>query len=253
MQYLNTAMELAQKAGDRIMELYEQNLALDKEDEFPVTEADLESNRIIVEGLEKTGIPIISEETKELHVKEEKLMWVIDPLDGTKDFVERTGEFAVMIALMEDRQPVLGVVYAPAIDKLYYAAKGEGAWLREYGEDIKLQVSDKELEKMVVSRFHLSEEMQQIAERLGVKEFKKMGSVGVKYGAIAEGKAELCIYTNSKMGIWDDAAPHILLTEAGGKVFDCRGKEPEYDYVSKRMENGFIGTNGKGNILEVIK
>ena len=105
--------------------------------------------------------------------------------------------------------------------------------------------------RLVISRFHFRDEDKAVADRLGITSFKKMGSVGIKYSRIAEAKAELCVYTTGFLGLWDCCAPHAILKEAGGDLIDIHGNEPEYNFSSLKMENGFIGTNGK-NKNEVI-
>ena len=256
---LEKAIELAREAGKAIMQIYAGEITQElKADNSPLTKADLASHKIITEGLSKAfSYDILSEESGDEFVQGHKnKIWIVDPLDGTKDFIQKTDEFSVMIALLDNHEPVLGLVYAPALEKLYYAVKDQGAYLLEKDKGLtKLGVSgrkDPEECRMVISRNHFKEEDKALAQKIGINQFTSMGSVGIKYGAIAEGKAELCIYSTSKMGLWDDCAAHVILKEAGGDVFDKRGLEPEYDLSSKKMKHGFIGTNGhhKNEILE---
>src|SRR6056297_3572822 len=125
--------EEIKKVGAEIMKLYEKDFEIkDKADSSPVTKADLLSNKLLVEILEKTNIPILSEEIKDNpeRLSSDKL-WIIDPLDGTKDFIQKTDEFSIMVALVEKGEPVLGIVYAPALGKIYYAEKNKGAYVEE--------------------------------------------------------------------------------------------------------------------------
>jgi 3'(2'),5'-bisphosphate nucleotidase len=248
-------IEIVKKAGKRVLEIYNSDYEItNKKDKSPVTIADLESEKILIKGLEKFGYGIVSEESKPTGSKEK--FWVIDPLDGTKDFIQKTGEFAIMVGLVEDSKPILGVVYCPALNKLYYAQKGKGAFLIENGIERRIKVnSGKKREDllMVISNNHFRQKDKDIAVRLGVKEFKGMGSVGVKFCAIAQGKGDLCVYTTNFLGIWDCCAPHIILKEAGGVVFDVNGNDPKYYYDTLKMNTGFIGSIGfKTEILNSI-
>jgi len=164
-----------------------------------------------------------------------------------------------MVALIENKQPILGVIYMPTIDKLYFAEKGKGTYMQIGNErpQQQLQVSNTDnLNDFTVvrSRNHFSSNDQKIADILKIEKYQKCGSAGVKFGAIAEGNAELCYYTTDKMGIWDDCPSHIILKEAGGDVFTIDGLEPSYDLKNKKMLKGFIGTNGtnKKEILNAI-
>lgn len=250
---INILLDIIKKAGDEVMKIYETDFTHEtKADNSPLTQADLNSEKVLIEEL-KINFPdhgIISEEREnDLDVYNKRFIWVIDPLDGTKDFVQKTGEFSVMVALLEDCVPIMSAVYAPVIDKLYFAKKGFGSYLEiNNGKIERLSISDiidMKSARLVRSRNHFNEFDQKLCENLEIKNFIMMGSVGVKFGAIAEGVAELCYYTTDKMGIWDDAAAHIILKEAGGAVFDMDGNEPEYDLEGRKMKNGFIGTNGK--------
>ncbi len=258
---LNFLLPLVKEVGVEVMKVYGSDFSTDfKEDESPVTQADLISNDILI-GKLKANFPheIVSEEVEGEVVDKNVKIWVIDPLDGTSDFVQKTDEFSIMIALLDKGIPVIGVVYVPALKKLYFAEKGKGAYVQVgEAEPERLEVSkvsDLKDFSVVRSRNHFGEDDQAIANNLNVSSFKKMGSVGVKFGAIAEGKAELCYYTTDRMGIWDDCASHVILKEAGGEVFTIDGSEPIYDLDSKKMKKGFIGTNGtnKAEILKAIQ
>lgn len=249
---LNVLIPLLKDIGKEIMQIYNTDFSHElKDDKSPLTEADLLSDKLLVEKLSKEfpEYGIISEEFEnhpQVYSKEK--IWILDPLDGTKDFVQKTGEFSIMVALLENRKPILGVVYAPALDKFYFAQKGLGAFLIEGDIEKKLNVSDKcDVDKftLIRSRNHFSETDENLCKNLEINNFIKSGSVGIKFGKIAEKIGDLCYYTTDKMGIWDDAAAHVILKEAGGDVFDMRGKEPEYDLEGRKMKYGFIGTNGK--------
>ncbi|MFP4403855.1 MAG: 3'(2'),5'-bisphosphate nucleotidase CysQ [Candidatus Woesearchaeota archaeon] len=253
---IEDVIDIIKKAGKKVLEIYNSDYeTFFKEDKSPITLADLESEKILIEGLKKYGFGIISEESKFQGNKEK--FWVIDPLDGTKDFIQKTDEFCIMVALVEDNTPILGFVYLPAFDKLYYAEKDKGSFLIEKEIEKRLKVNNiletKKL-KMVISRNHFRQKDKEIALNLGITNFQEMGSVGVKFCTISEGISDLCIYTTSKLGIWDCAAPQIILKEANGLVFDIFGNEPKYYYNRLNMKNGFIGcSNFKDDILKQIK
>ena len=161
MPELDLALEAAMKAGDAIMSVYATDFKIDtKRDDSPITEADLASNRIIREILEKSDHYILSEEDKDDKVRlKEKTLWIVDPLDGTSDFVGRTGEFTVMIALIQDKIPVIGVISCPVEKTVFVAQKGKGAFRFFDGSWRKISVSnttDLKQCKAVGSRNHLS-------------------------------------------------------------------------------------------------
>jgi 3'(2'), 5'-bisphosphate nucleotidase len=216
-----------------------------------VTEADLISEKVIVSGLKKYNLNFLSEETKDnfsLRLKEERI-WIIDPLDGTNDFLQKTDEFSIMIAQVYGKKPFFGIVYVPAKNKLYFAEENRGAYLKEGNNNPKrLQVSD--ITKLsdshfVVSRTHLGEPEKKFMKANNIKKAAPVGSVGVKVGLIAEGKAEGYISFSDKTCQWDIAAPEIILREAGGEVTDLKGNRFVYNRKEIRNLNGIVATNGK--------
>ena len=236
-----------------------------KEDNSPLTKADIYIHRELTAFIMQQfpDYAILSEENSttksefEDEYKNNEYIFVIDPLDGTKDFITKTGEFSIMIGLLDKtRQPIFGVVYSPVIDELVWAQKGKGAFLKRKGKITKLQVSSISNIKnstLIRSRNHFLELDKKISKELEITHFKKCGSVGVKFCEIAKGNAELCYYTNSKMGIWDDCAPHIILKESGGEVFTCKGEIPQYNTSHKKMKDGFIGTNSRLSKEQILK
>jgi len=250
---LKAVLDLVSESGERVMEVYDSDFSVDyKGDDSPVTRADLLSEEILLGGLEGFGYGILSEESGFMG-SDNKMCWVIDPLDGTRDFVEGTGDFSIMVGLLDEGRPVLGVVHAPVLGKSWYAVGGGGAFAD--GKPIKVSgVSELGVWRMLVSRFHLREEDKQVAKSLGVSSFRESGSVGIKYCLIASGDAELCVYTTSGLGFWDCCAPQVILEEAGGLVFEVHGNPPVYDLDlgSWRMEHGFVGCNGM-NKKEILK
>jgi len=242
-QELKRAKEAAKKAGDKVMEIYNSDYdSFNKEDGSAVTEADLEAEKIILSELEKFDYEILSEETKDnpQRLKAEKV-WIVDPLDGTRDFLDKTGEFSIMIGLAFEGKPVLGVVYQPTTEKLYYGMQGQGAYLND--ERIESSsVSRLNESRFVVSRSHLDD---RTAEFLNENDASKvlMGSAGLKIGTIAEGKAEAYITTNTYQ--WDSCAPQAILEAAGGQVTNLNGKELEYNRKEVKNTNGVVASNSE--------
>jgi 3'(2'), 5'-bisphosphate nucleotidase len=235
---------LARESGRSILGVYQDRnpLVEYKLDHSPVTQADLVSHRILETGL--SGLaphwPVLSEESAEVPFDERKSwrhFWMIDPLDGTKEFLQRTGEFTVNIALIEDDRPVLGVVYAPVIDKLYFAARGNGSF-RMDGEvttPIKVATTTAGSTRYVVSRDHASEQ-EDLGQTKGC-EVVVMGS-SLKFCLIAEGAADVYPRTGPTME-WDTAAAQCILEEAGGSVTDLEGNTIRYN-KHVLLNSGFI-------------
>lgn len=245
---LEAVQAVLRKASVAAMELYARDYTIEeKEDKTPVTEADLRVNTILHEALESFGYGWLSEESKDDGSRyQHEYVWVVDPIDGTKDFIQKTDEFSIMVGLLKNNLPVLGGVAVPAQNALYWAVKSEGAWVERNGEVAPLAVStieNTEEARMVVSRNHLSEESKQIAERLKVSSFIPTGSVGLKVSSLAENKAD--IYTNTGFGKsweWDVCAADIILTEAGGVVTDVDGKTLVYNKNVPNNPRGILAT-----------
>jgi len=219
---------IAKNAGNKILEVYNdiENFQVEtKDDNSPLTRADREANKIICEGLEKLDplYPIISEENKLMEYAERKdfeYFWMVDPLDGTKEFIKRNGEFTVNIALIKNRKSVAGVVYTPVSDDMYYAIEGQGAYLVKDGNNSKLNAasyhpSDKGL-SIVCSRSHLNEETQAFIDDYNEPLKVSKGS-SLKFLLIAAGDAHIYPRLAPTME-WDTAAAQIILEEAGGSV-----------------------------------
>lgn len=242
-QELKIAKQAAKQAGDKVMEIYNSDYdSFEKDDKTPVTKADLEAEKIILPALEEFDYKILSEETKDdLTRLKEEMVWIVDPLDGTRDFLDKTGEFSVMIGLVFEGKPVLGVVYQPTTEKLYSAQQGQGAYLN--GEKLEVSsVDELNRSKFIVSRSHLDDRTDNFLREADVNKVL-MGSAGLKMGAIAEGKAEAYITTNTYQ--WDSCAPQAILEEAGGKVTNLHGKELEYNRKEVKNTNGVVASNGE--------
>jgi len=253
---LETAVALARKAGAVILDFYAAGVEVERKifaDNFsePVTIADRTASSIIVEGLREAfpGDGILSEEEADGGERLSKnRVWIIDPIDGTYGFIEKTGDFAVQIGLAENGEVVLGVVFMPTEDFLYFAVKGAGAFLvRNGGETELLQVSGKtgfsEM-NLAVSRNHRSPKMSRVVEKFGLKSETKRGSVGLKVGLIVRKTCDLYIHLSPRTKHWDTCAPEIILREAGGELTDLFGARIVYNTSDVNNHNGILATNG---------
>lgn len=246
---LEVAKQAALKAAQEIIKIYEiGDFSIEaKSDDSPLTKADKASHLAIVAELEKTNLPILSEEGREIPYSERKnweYFWMIDPLDGTKEFIKRNGEFTVNIALIHQGRPILGVVQVPVQGKLYYSTENQGAFL-ETTEVSKLKVnafnkSDKQL-RIVASRSHLNEDTEQFMNQFDQPEIVSMGS-SLKLIAVAEGKADLYPRYAPTME-WDTAAADAIVREAGGQV-TIKGSETPVLYNKENLLNPHFLVSG---------
>lgn len=259
--FLKEIIEIAKGAGKEIMNLYHKDVSVsEKKDKTVVTEADFKSNEYILESLEKYGFPVLSEEKKDdnSRLKSEKV-WIVDPLDGTNDFLEETGDFSVMIGLTESQRPILGVVYHPFFDVVYCAEKNKGAFkIEKNKEPEKISVSSiNELSeiRMIASRSHFAEDNRKLKDYLRIENIKRVGGNGVKIGLITEGKADLFFNSTNRMGEWDSCAPDIILKEAGGEMTGVDGKELLYNKENPLNEFGILASNGliHDEIIKALK
>ncbi|WP_425935610.1 3'(2'),5'-bisphosphate nucleotidase CysQ [Aeromonas rivipollensis] len=227
---------IARAAGDAILTIYRQPFAVEyKQDESPLTAADQGAHEVIVQALARLtpDIPVLSEES-DAETMQARLgwsrYWLVDPLDGTKEFVSRNGEFTVNIALIDHGRPVWGLVYAPVLDKLWYGGKGIGAWRVADGTHEAIQTrphGDGEAWRVVGSRNHLSQETLDYLVPFGEIELVSMGS-SLKFCIIAEGGAEL--YPRlAPTCEWDTAAAQAVLEGAGGSVTQLDGSSLAYN------------------------
>ncbi|MCR9249741.1 MAG: 3'(2'),5'-bisphosphate nucleotidase CysQ [bacterium] len=240
---LNEAKEASEMACREILSIYQHGdfTIESKSDNSPLTLADKASHEAIVSKLKHTGIPILSEEgeSTEFEVRKDwEYFWMIDPLDGTKEFIKRNGEFTVNIALIHESQPILGVVQVPVTNKLYYAVLGMGAHLEYDGTTKRLAVNNFSINdsklKVVASRSHLNEETEAFLSGLKDPQIVSMGS-SLKLLAVAEGSADLYPRFAPTME-WDTAAAHIIVMEAEGTVVDNDTLEL-LSYNKKNLKN----------------
>lgn len=231
---LDKVLEIADTASRKVMEIYQTDFEVQtKDDNSPITAADIASHHVIVDGLKELtpDIPILSEESANAPWSERKgwtRFWLVDPIDGTKDFTNRTGEFTVNIALIENGEPVMGVVTAPALNEAYWGIKGQGAWKREAdGSTRKLEVvNPPEAVRAVASKNHMNEETRTFIEQLGDHELVQAGS-SLKFCRIAEGQADIYPRLGPTCE-WDTGAAHAVLVAAGGKVTQLDGTPLAY-------------------------
>ncbi|ADJ27676.1 3'(2'),5'-bisphosphate nucleotidase [Nitrosococcus watsonii C-113] len=244
---LDSILAIAVEAGEKILAIYNTNFTVaHKEDHSPLTEADLLSHKTIVQGLKKLtpGVPILSEESGEISFLERRdwrRYWLVDPLDGTREFVKRNGEFTVNIALIEDHRSILGVVYAPVMNALYYASKGQGAYQKGMdGGVTRLKVRPWKGETALVagSRSHAGEYLKTFLDKVGNYELVSMGS-SLKFCLVAEGKAD--IYP--RFGLtseWDTAAAQCVVEEAGGILVDLNKMPLRYNAKESLLNPSFL-------------
>ena len=231
---LPEVLKIADAASEKVMSIYMTDFKVNyKADESPITAADIASHNVIVEGLSNLSqdIPILSEEGAEIPWSERKhwqRFWLIDPIDGTKDFTQRTDEFTVNIALIENGEPILGVVTAPALKEAYWGLRGQGAYKRDNtGHVQRITVAEPgEAKRVVASKNHLNEDTKAFIDKLGAHELVQAGS-SLKFCKIAEGHAD--IYPRlAPTCEWDTGAAHAVLLAAGGKVETLEGKPLQY-------------------------
>lgn len=246
---LPAVIDIAQAAGDAIMEIYDNVDATfgisHKHDKTPVTDADFAAHRLIVERLQalEPGYPILSEESDSIPFEERaawRTYWLIDPLDGTREFIKHNGEFSVNIALVDNHDTLLGVVYAPALGAIYEAAHGLGARRHDAdGNAVPIHVRPTASPPVIAgSRSHASPNLRELLERIGEYEFISMGSA-LKTCLVAEGRADLY----PRLGLtseWDTAAAQCVLEEAGGHLTDTRGKRLRYNTKESLLNPHFL-------------
>ena len=248
--FLGAVRSLAIEAGVAILKFPNSgNLpVVKKKDNSPVTAADLAAHSIIFQGLHNldANIPVISEEmpSEAVNLNMSNKFWLVDPLDGTKEFIRGSGEFTVNIALIENGEPVLGVVYAPILDVCYYALRGLGSFkLKKKATPQRISVvKNRETNWTVVaSRSHKDLYLEHFLERIGNHTLLNVGS-SLKFCLVAEGQAD--VYPRfAPTSLWDTAAGQCVLEEAGGSVVQLTGKKLSYKSVSNLINPSFLATS----------
>ena len=217
--------KIARLAGNEIMEIYQKNFHIEyKDDKSPLTQADTKSNEIICNALMNLypKIPILSEENKIIDFEERQgweYYWCIDPIDGTKEFIKKNGEFTVNIALIHNNSPILGVVYAPALGDMYYAKQGEGAFKNNDKLPLKININKEEKMYVVASKSHLSIETQEFIDSLNTKKIEQVSKgSSLKLCMVAEGLADIYPRLAPTME-WDTAAADAIVRESGKMTY----------------------------------
>ena len=259
--YLESVCETARQAGAAILDIYQREFDVQhKGDGSPLTEADLAAHRLICRQLEQLepALPILSEESRDIPYEERSQWdryWLVDPLDGTKEFVNRNGEFTVNIALIEQGRPVLGVVYAPVMDILYCGCGGRATMQTADGavQDIHVARFDGGHPRLVASRSHAGDALAGAIERLreafGQVETISMGS-SFKLCLVAEGRADL--YPRlGPTSEWDTAAAHAIVNAAGGRVTTLAGDDLSYN-KQDLLNPWFLVSDGQYDWLPLI-
>lgn len=245
--FTQLAIAAARKGADIVMDFYGKGCGKSlKSDNQPVTPADIESSDVIIKELGKSRCPVISEESFGEEVPTDRF-WLVDPLDGTFDFLAKTGEFSVMIALVEKYLPILGVVYWPVKNIFYVAERGSGAYRISQTNGDKMEVNkieDVKNARAVISRHHFSPDEKEFLDYSGIRSYEKRGSSGLKIAAVAEGDAEFYFTSTDRIKLWDTAAGFAVLSEAGGKLSDLEGNPLVYDPSQIRHPKGILASNG---------
>jgi 3'(2'), 5'-bisphosphate nucleotidase len=247
---LDAAKRLAVRAGAILLEHHVQPKVRWKGRGNPVTEADRLASAFLVKELRKMfpGEGILSEEEPdEMDRLSKSRVWIVDPLDGTIEFINGLDEFAVMIGLSVDGISSLGVVYQPVTGKLYYAELGSGAFLTENRTTRLLQVSRESnplAMTIALSRSHHTADVDLILRELSITNTISSGSMGLKVGLICEGRAHLYLHTSPHTSQWDTCAADVILHEAGGRMTDMLNVPLRYNRPELRNLNGVIASNG---------
>ena len=239
---------LARDAGDAILVVYGQDFEIQRKvDQSPVTAADLAAQRVITAGLAalEGGLPVISEEARAApwpERREWKRYWLVDPLDGTREFIKRNGEFTVNIALIENHQPVLGVVLAPVTGELYAAARGQGAWLQSRAGEAWQRIGTRRMAQPATvagSRSHGGSGTVLLQQLIGDDYASMPLGSSLKFCLVARGDADVYLRRGATSE-WDTAAAQAVLEEAGGAVLDLSGDALRYNRGDSLINPEFI-------------
>lgn len=242
--HIQDVVAIAKNAGCSIMQIYKRDFEVEyKQNNSPLTIADKQSNDIIEEGLSQlsVNIPILSEEGKHIPYKDRKhweYFWLVDPLDGTKEFIKKNDEFTVNISLIHKNIPVLGVVYAPALGTCYWAKIAEGAF--KDGQKLPLKMEDqRNTYKIVASRSHMSDETQAFIDRIVTDKHKELVSIGssLKICLVAEGEADIYPRLGPTME-WDTGAAHAIINESGKQLLGYKNDHYfRHNYNKEKLLN----------------
>jgi len=263
---LRAGVELARRGGEAALAFYGKPMRVEHKDEFdePVTQADRSVNELIVRAL-REQFPedgVLAEESVDTdrRIGRERV-WMVDPIDGTKGFIAGTGDFCVQIGLAVGGRAALGVLYAPATDVLYWAARGHGAWVSRPTSEADRAVRTERLGvtaetepgrmRLAESRSHRGPRMESVVRALGVRSEVRSHSVGIKVGLLVERQADLYIHLSPKTKQWDTCAPEAVLAEAGGRMTDLWGDPLRYNTPDVLNRNGILSSNGAAHAAVV--
>jgi len=247
---LTFAAELARRAGAVALEVYagEHGVEL-KSEANPVTVADRRINELVVDALRRRfpGDGIVAEESPDHgDALTARRCWFVDPLDGTKEFIAKNGEFSIMLGLSIDGRAALGAVYQPVGDKLYRGVVGHGASLEHAGTTRALHVSTTATPsalRLVVSRSHRGSQTDGVVAALGITHERPSGSVGLKVGLIAEQEADVYVHPTGHTSLWDSCGPEAILVAAGGRFTDLFGAPIDYRSTQIKNVRGLLACN----------
>lgn len=244
---LDDVKKLSEKAGEAILRVYQTDFEVEnKHDNTPLTKADLAAHNIIVEGLTKLtpDIPVLSEESAyvDFNIRKNWIQyWLVDPLDGTREFIRRNGEFTVNIAFIDNQMPILGVIYTPISGLTYYAVRGQGAFKQEKGGKpiaIKTRAMNEESFKVAGSRSHAGPGLREFLTSFDQYDMINMGS-SLKSCLVAEGTAD--IYPRfGPTSEWDTAAAQCIVEEAGGEILGLSMKPLRYNTKASLLNPHFV-------------
>ena len=254
-EQLEFAKSIARKAGEKIMDYFRSSFdVIIKSDDSPVTSADYASNRLIIDAIKEKypEYAILSEENDDDFSRlDAEYVWIIDPLDGTMDFVEKGDGFAVNIALCHRHELVVGVIYVPVTEELFYASKGNGSYYLKDGIEKKIHVNDKINDlTCLISKHYFNDKEQDAINRHSDRISKSYpAGASTKACLIAKGDAEISYRYSASTKEWDTAAPQIILEEAGGFILKPDGTPITYNRKDVYNREGFIMMNRKDNFL----
>jgi 3'(2'), 5'-bisphosphate nucleotidase len=249
---IDIACTLARQAGALLLKYYQSDFTIDYKDKAqsdPVTIADKEANELIVTGLQ-AALPddaILAEESvDELTRLSKRRVWCVDPMDGTREFVQGNGQFSVMIGLAIEGEARLGVVYEPTTDTLIWGVPGKAVLERDgQAKDVRVtHENNPERATLMVSRSHPSKNVQRFSQSLNIQKTMPMGSVGLKVLRVAEATADLYLTTSGHTKEWDACAPEAIIRAAGGMMTDLLGNPLRYNKKDIAMSKGLLASNG---------
>lgn len=247
-QLLDQLLGIINQAGEYLIQFYTKSLDIQmKSDNTPVTNADLFISRFLTEELTKLtpNIPVLSEENCDISLEERKAWqayWIIDPLDGTHHFINHTDQFSILVALIQNHQPILGIAHAPILETTYYAVKGQGAFKVKNGQTQRLcmrEISKQQPIRIVLGSLSAQQKVRSILNPNYQYEFYAYGSSGLKGAMVAEGQYD-CYVRLGKTGEWDTAVAELLLGEVGGVIYDTHFKPLSYNERETLINPHFI-------------